>query len=350
MVSSNFSLVKFIIDHLPIYFSFQDGVIMRCTHCDIAYNTIGMYTHHMKKYHEKALSCEECGKNFTMPNALKNHRLSFHTQFPRECDECGHYCATKKLFKIHREEVHGQGAALHPVPCEICGKVLKNKYSLKLHVQLIHDKKPREYPCDQCGKVLKSKASLEYHKKVHTGEYPYRCDECGNGHMTEKKMMDCKNTHAGIFRYHCPHCDYKTNKDKAIKRHISIHSDVKPFICPLCQNHQTANVGNLSGHIRKAHKMTLIQAELIAKRNRFGHPMTDEDIEIAKQKMERAENAQETTRLRTDNPYGLNNVIRPNKKPNAADAIIKTQPADESSNDGPPTLYPPPSRLIYPYF
>ena len=25
---------------------------MRCTHCDIAFNTVGMYHHHMKKYHD----------------------------------------------------------------------------------------------------------------------------------------------------------------------------------------------------------------------------------------------------------------------------------------------------------
>ena len=319
---------------------------MRCTTCDIAYNTIGMYNHHMKKFHDKALSCEECGKKFTMPNALKNHRLNFHTQFPRKCDDCGHYCISKKVFKEHIAKAHSEGVAEDTHPCEICGKVLKTKYSLKLHVKLMHEKVAGQFPCDECGKVLKTKATLEYHKRVHAGEYPFRCDQCGNGYMTEKKMMDCQNTHAGIYRFHCTHCDYKTNKDKAYRRHVSIHSDVKPYLCPLCQNHQTANPENMSGHIRKAHKMTLLQAELVAKRNRFGNVMTEEDIELAKRKLERAENAQETTRLRPDPPAGhgnVNNSYRPKKN------VSVKSPSDESSNDGPATLYPP-TRLLYPYF
>ena len=327
----------------------QDGVIMRCTHCDIAFNMAGMYQHHMKKYHDKSLSCEDCGKKFTMPNALKNHRLNNHTVFPKRCDDCGHICATTVIYKNHRTEVHNEwGGEDRTVPCEICGKSLKNKYSLKLHVKLVHEKTAAEFPCDECGRVLKSKNSLEYHKRVHTGEYPFRCDECGNGYMTERKMMECKNTHAGVFRLHCPHCEYKTNKDKAYKRHLATHSQDRPYICPICTNHTTAHDGSLAGHIRKSHKMTLIQAELLAKRDRFGNIMSEEAITIAKQKFERAENAQETTRLRPEQPWGHHNVVSRPKKP--SNVTVKTQP-DEGSNDteGPPTLYPP-SRLLYPYF
>ena len=97
--------------------------------------------------------------------------------------------------------------------------------------------------------------------------------------------------------------------------------------------------------------MTLIQAELVAKRDRFGNTMSDEAMAIAKQKFERAENALETTRLRPEQPGPHYNVInRPKKQQQQANVSIKPPP-DEGSNDpeGPPTLYPP-SRLLYPYF
>ena len=69
---------------------------------------------------------------------------------------------------------HSQGGPDPAVPCEICGKLVKSKYSLKSHVKLVHEKGGAEFPCDKCGKVLKSKGSLEYHSKVHTGEYKFR--------------------------------------------------------------------------------------------------------------------------------------------------------------------------------
>ena len=114
---------------------------MRCTKCDLAYNTYGMYRLHMQQYHEKSLNCDECGKKFTLPNTLKKHRLNYHTSFPKTCDECGQFCATKEDFKAHLSSVHGEGVRENTVPCEICGKMVKNKYILKQHVKLVHEKK-----------------------------------------------------------------------------------------------------------------------------------------------------------------------------------------------------------------
>ena len=147
---------------------------MRCVKCDLAYSTHGMYRLHMQQYHEKALTCEECGKKFTLPNSLNKHRLNYHTSFPKTCDDCGQFCATKEEFISHLANAHGQGVQENTVPCEVCGKLVKNKYVLKQHVRLVHERKGGEFPCDQCGKIMKSKASLEYHSKVHTGDYAFR--------------------------------------------------------------------------------------------------------------------------------------------------------------------------------
>jgi len=281
----------------------KDGNIMRCAKCDLAYATHGMYRLHMQQYHDKALTCEECGKKFTLPNSLNKHRLNYHTSFPKTCDDCGQFCATKQEFVVHLANAHGQGIQENTVPCEICGKLVKNKYVLKQHVRLVHERKGGEFPCDQCGKIMKSKASLEYHSKVHTGDYAYRCDECGNGYMRVDQMLDCKNTHAGIFRFHCTHCEYKSNKTKAFKNHITIHSTEKPFICPLC-NHPSNTTTNLNNHIKKVHKITLCQAERLAKKTRFGQAMTDDDLEHNKTMLERGEKILDTKKLRPENQKG----------------------------------------------
>ena len=325
----------------------QDGNIMRCTTCDLAYTTIGMFSLHMKKYHNKALTCEECGKKFTMPNALKNHRLNYHTSFPKNCEDCGHFCTTKDSFKQHLALVHGVGIVEKNVPCEICGKMVQDKYGLKAHVKAVHSGGKGEYRCDQCGKVFKSKGSLDYHSRTHTGDFPFRCDECGNGFHRFDKMLNCKNAHAGIFKYHCTQCDYKTNENRQFERHLTVHSAEKPFSCPVC-NHHSSTASNLQSHTRKVHKITLVQAEIVSKRTRFGRTMTEEDLEVAKCKLELAEKSQDTFRNRTES----NNVYQYNRNRKQNVTTVKTQPSGPGEEAERPVAnlpYPRP-HLMFPYF
>ena len=113
-------------------------------------------------------------------------------------------------------------------------------------------------------------------------------------------MLDCKNTHAGIFKFHCTHCEYKSNRTKAFKNHITIHSTEKPFICPLC-NHTSSTTTQLGNHTKKVHKITLCQAERLAKKTRFGQVMTDNDLEHNKTMLERCEKIRDTKKLRPEN-------------------------------------------------
>ena len=316
------------------------GAIMKCTVCDVAYTTFGMYQQHMKKYHNKSLGCDDCGKRFTLPNALKNHIINHHTTFPKRCDECSHYCASKEEFKEHMANTHGDGVQEKTNPCETCGKMFKSKYSLKAHIKLMH-RESEEFPCDQCGKVFRAKASLEYHTKVHNGDYPYRCDECGNGFMRHDHMLDCKNAHAGIFKFQCPQCDYKTNKERQYKRHVTVHTNDKPFSCPIC-GHSSSTVGNLSSHVRKVHKLTLVKSEILARRNRHGHVMTEEELAEAKRKLELTEKVQDTIKMR---PEGAGNVANNiNRTPGKNTAVTKTRGSEEVGLGDIPS-----TRLLFPY-
>ena len=256
----------------------RDGKIMRCKRCDLAFKSHGVYRMHMQKFHKKMFHCEECSKKFTLPNTLIKHRLNYHTNFPKTCSDCGLCLPTKHQFVRHVNTAHGTAFQESNVPCELCGKLVKNKYILKQHVKLVHEKKIGEFACDQCGKVLKSKGSLDYHKRTHTGEFAYRCDECGRGHMTYNNMMACLAEHQGIHKYQCPHCEYKSNQLGYYKKHLTTHSDAKPFTCPVC-GHCSSTSTNLNGHTKKVHKITLCQAEGMMKRNRHGREMNDEELE-----------------------------------------------------------------------
>merc|ERR1711867_360629 len=104
---------------------------------NIAYATHGTNRLHVQQYHDEAPTCEECEKGFTLLNGLNEHRLYYHTSSPKTRDDCGQFCATKQEFVVHLANVHGQGMQQNTVPCEICGKLDRNKNVLKQHVQQI---------------------------------------------------------------------------------------------------------------------------------------------------------------------------------------------------------------------
>ena len=55
-------------------------------------------------------------------------------------------------------------------------------------------------------------------------------------------------------------------------------SAAKPWICPICQ-HTSSTTSNLNNHIKKVHKVTLCQAEMMTKRSRYGRDMTEDEVE-----------------------------------------------------------------------
>ena len=147
-----------------------------------------------------------------------------------------------------------------------------------------------------------------------SGNFPHICDECGKGYMQKGKVVECKNTHAGIFRLQCAQCDYKTNFNREFRRHQTIHQGEKKFKCPICPSHVTHNSGALQSHTRKVHKMTLVKAETLTRKNRFGEEMSEADLQAAIKQLETSQKTFETCRLRQMN--GLKTAPRPKTKNN----------------------------------
>lgn len=70
--------------------------------------------------------------------------------------------------------------------CPKCKKIMKNRNSLRKHVNNVHEKnykqtiRTKNYHCDWpgCDKSFVAPTSLADHKNLHTGEKPYSCDHC----------------------------------------------------------------------------------------------------------------------------------------------------------------------------
>ena len=50
--------------------------------------------------------------------------------------------------------------------CEICNKSFKNEYTLKTHMNTIHNKERQTFICPHCQKPIKSKYYLQKHIRV----------------------------------------------------------------------------------------------------------------------------------------------------------------------------------------
>ncbi|GLV40794.1 broad [Carabus blaptoides fortunei] len=104
------------------------------------------------------------------------------------CDVCGKLLSTKLTLKRHKEQQHLQ--PLNNAVCTLCNKVFRTLNSLNNHRSIYHRRQnprfsnrgsPKKvFPCQLCGKVLCSKASLKRHiaDKHAERQEEYRCMIC----------------------------------------------------------------------------------------------------------------------------------------------------------------------------
>ncbi|KAM4728567.1 uncharacterized protein FYW61_011508 [Anableps anableps] len=114
------------------------------------------------------------------------------------------------------------------VKCDICGKSLKNKYTLKVHYKIhshTNRKKVSSDKCDICGKCFKKKFNLKQHYRTHTGEKPFCCETCGR----------------------------RFSQFSHLKVHWKIHTGERPFSCETCGKSFTEN-WKLNFHMKQKHK------------------------------------------------------------------------------------------------
>jgi Zinc finger, C2H2 type len=98
---------------------------------------------------------------------------------------------------------------IQPVKCQICNKILSNKYYLTEHINAVHEKK-RPYSCYQCSKSFYRKHTLVNHiSHRHTftnddltnSNRPFKCDfqGCGKFFKTKSTLKLHQRVHSGKF-------------------------------------------------------------------------------------------------------------------------------------------------------
>ena len=153
----------------------------------------------------------------------------------------------EKILKVHQ--------SIDPKQCPECKKSYKNRFRLKLHINLIH-KKSKTFQCNDCKKEFEAECFLQNHVKfVHKKSNKFPCKVCQRPFQQKSDLeKHIQNVHKKLKPYQCPECRKKFAYKNTIQSHINVvHMKLKPHQCLDC----SASFGakqSLDCHINRVHR------------------------------------------------------------------------------------------------
>ena len=220
-----------------------------CDTCQEIFPSVPDLKKHMKEVHSiKGYKCLNCNFFGTSMWDLKLHQTRKHChKYEHPCKDCDKAFQNLEDLKVHTGEAHQSSEPY--VLCEICGKELKNRYTLRVHIQSLHDFD--QYPCAVCKKVLTSKVKLSRHMRVHSDKEMIICEHCGKQFYRKSDLLLHMRSHTGEKPYVCSICSKAFAKRTTLRTHLLTHSGRRPYVCDICGKSFTQKPG-LTGH-RKSH-------------------------------------------------------------------------------------------------
>lgn len=196
---------------------------------------------HKRKHspQEKCFVCDLCNESFRTKTGLAIH-IKFKHEKPKEafsCPTCGRIFKEGNTLKNHIR-THLPHAEKYSFECEICGKKVVNKFSLKYHISTIHEKTIQHF-CHVCGRGFGNKSNLRSHLISHSTEN-VSCEICGGTFKNRISLQSHKKVHKPehLRKFACEMCNKKFHNANHLKRHLISHSEERQFKCPyeFCTN------------------------------------------------------------------------------------------------------------------
>ncbi|XP_041351042.1 zinc finger protein 208-like [Gigantopelta aegis] len=163
----------------------------------------------------KKYSCDLCPTTFYKLRQMTVHMENVHNKVKETVvlvcpwSHCGRKFTSEKRLNIHVRSHNGEKSYL----CYKCGVNFKDYVYFRKHRARCLQKRKGAFACDICGTVLTEMGSLRVHKRIHTGEKPYQCDLCGTWFRTPSHLKRHELIHL-------------RNKDKPIRRRMKHHVPV----------------------------------------------------------------------------------------------------------------------------
>ena len=152
------------------------------------------------------------------------------------CEDCGTSFNRLQNWKRH-VEVHHKGKILI---CHICSKELKDKRSLELHVENLHEKtleqRERKHECKECFRTFLHMTHLNRHVVLKHSDFErIPCGHCIKTFTGKRELLrHTAAVHLKLKDYQCNQCDKKFSRTSNLNTHVQTVHLRKKFDCIIC--------------------------------------------------------------------------------------------------------------------
>lgn len=224
--------------------------------CKLSDSAIGKSTKILQepRRNTEELECLDCCIKFSSKRLLQLHMAKHKVDRCPFCNIVMRRDNLKKHIQIHSDS---------PEICEVCGKIAKNKESLRGHINYSHKKKAK-IKCNECEKEFKSAHHYNTHvRNVHLGIRNHQCDICGKKFFSNYDLKKhISMTHKKARPYQCSYCGKCFSSPYARKTHIRQHTLETPYHCDICTAGFRQKVSLLT-HIKSKHTIDKVEKEEI---------------------------------------------------------------------------------------
>ncbi|XP_014240595.1 zinc finger protein 311-like [Cimex lectularius] len=194
-----------------------------CMLCDKTFKTkVNLIQHVNSHTITNSFRCRICKECFESLEELDKHARN-HKVLKREykCRECGQKFRSKAACWEHLNS-HMRARSKPGLPCDICGRVLSTKATLKEHMFIHSGEKPFE--CQLCGRKIRHRANFINHVQGHSLGQPHICMTCGMGFPRKAEL----NSHVSAEHpedrpFHCIICGMRFRTEARFHKHAVSH-------------------------------------------------------------------------------------------------------------------------------
>ena len=102
----------------------------------------GLWLHKVSKHEDnpaKSFHCDQCSSVFKMKGSLNVHLKTVHDRIHCSCGICGKTFSHPRYLKNHKQQIHGDYQTFE---CDFCKKQFTYKPNLRKHVKIVHENVP----------------------------------------------------------------------------------------------------------------------------------------------------------------------------------------------------------------